>query len=125
MESLKGTAWFNISIKRADGSITPLKYGIANLDEYNQRLNYFLNNAKDDIRLIYDADTLRPSAYLFENNYNLTPQETMVVGFTLPVSEDRPEKAMQLSFTDQVYKNGIIKVMYSREVLNKIPGAIY
>lgn len=122
---LKGTAWFSIAIKRADNSITPLRYGIASIDEYNSRLNYFLNEAVKDIKLLYNEDTLHPVSYLFENNYNLTPQETMIVGFYLPKGENYPEKTMQLSFTDRVFKNGIIKAEYSDKALNSIPNLVY
>lgn len=122
---LKGTAWFSISIKRTDNSITPLRYGIASIDEYNTRLNYYLNEAVKDIQLKYNEDTLQPVSYLFENNYNLTPQETMIVGFYLPKGERYPNKTMQLSFTDRIFKNGIIKAEYSENILKNIPNLVY
>ncbi len=122
---LNGTAWFNISIKRIDNSITPLRYGISSIEEYNTRLNYYLNEAEKDITLIYGSDTLRPVSYLFENNYNLSPQETMVVGFYLPKGENDPRKNMQLSFIDRVFKNGIIKAEFSEDVLKNIPNLVY
>lgn len=121
IKSLKGTAWFNISFRRIDGSITPLKYNISSLDEYDARLDYFLNRATKNIKLIYGADTLPPMSYLFENNYNLAPQETMVVGFDLPGTPAQPEKDMQLCYYDPVLKNGIIKALYKEEDLKRIP----
>ena len=122
---LAGTAWFSISIKRIDNSISPLRYGITSVEEYNTRLNYYLNEAAKDIKLIYDADTLQVVSYLFENNYNLTPQETMIAGFYLPKGEDYPKKKMQLSFTDHVFKNGIINATYTEEVLKNVPNLMY
>jgi hypothetical protein len=99
-------------------------YGITSLDEYNLRLDYFLNRAKDDIKLLYGSDTLHPSSYLFENNYNLTPQETIVVGFNLPGNDPFPIKDMQISYCDRIYKNGIIKTTYRSEILKQIPTVI-
>lgn len=122
---LQGTAWFNISIKRVDNSISPLRYGVATIEEYNYRLNYYLNEAAEDIRLVYDKDTLWPMSYLFENNYNLSPQETMVVGFSLPKGEKYPQKDMRLSFVDRVFKNGIINAEYSGKTLKNIPTLVY
>lgn len=119
---LKGTAWFNISIKRADNHTTPLKYGVSSLDEYNARLQYYLNEASKDIWLLYGSDTILPASYLFENNYNLAPMETMVVGFLLPPGDKYPKKQMQLSYNDIVFKNGIIKAFYTEEALKNIPG---
>lgn len=125
LQNLKGTAWFNISFKRAKADKSPLRYDITSWDEYNKRLNYYLSEASGDIELIYDKDTLKPMSYLFETNYNLTPQETIVVGFDLPGRPDRPGKDMQLVFYDRVFGNGIIKTMYTAKVLNNIPDLIY
>jgi len=125
LAELKGTAWFNISFKRTDGTVTPLKFNVSTLDEYNERLDYYLNEAAKDIKLAYGADTLLPVSYLFENNYNLTPQETMIVGFYLPKTDDHPQRDMQLSYNDHMFKNGIIKATYSKAVLNNIPNLVY
>ncbi len=121
---LKGTAWFNISLKVAKGTTSPMRYNVASQYEYEQRLNYFLNEAKQQIRLIYGKDTVYPFAYHFENNYNLAPIETMVVGFELPGKIDRPEEDMWLSYNDQFFKNGIIKAKYTEEVLNSVPTLV-
>lgn len=122
---LKGTAWFSIVIRRTDNRITPLKSGLSSLEEYNMRLNYFLNEAKNDIWLLYDNITIQPTSYLFENNYNLTPELTMLAGFILPSGEDYPRKNMQLSYNDQVFKSGIIKAAFSEGALNEIPNLVY
>jgi len=124
-EEMKGTVWFNISFKRIDGSISPMRYNLTSLEEYNVRLNYFLNEAQKEIVLVYGKDTLRPNAYLFENNYNLTPQETIVVGFTLPRNEERPRSDMLLSYNDPLFKNGIIKMNYTQQAISSIPNLIY
>jgi hypothetical protein len=125
MADLKGSAWFSITLKRADYGTTPLRYGISSIEEYNSRLNYFLNKAKEDIWLVYDKDTLRPVSYLFENNFNLVAQETMIVGFYLPKGADAPKEKMQLSYNDQVFKNGIIKATYTERSLKNIPNLLY
>jgi len=122
---LQGTAWFTISMKRTDNSPSPLRYQAASLDEYNERLNYYLNDAGKDIKLVYDSDTLWPMSYVFENNYNLSPQQTMIVGFRLPKNEDKPTRNMQLSFVDRVFKNGIVNATYPKDVIERIPNLIY
>jgi hypothetical protein len=122
---LEGTAWFTITLKRMDNSVTPLRYGISSIDEYNVRLNYFLNEASKDIRLLYDKDTLRPVSYLFENNYNLAPQETMIVGFYLPEGKNNPQQNMRLSFVDKIFKTGTIDAEFSKETLKNIPDIVY
>ncbi len=120
-KNLTGTVWFNISFKRKSADVSPLKYNVSSLEEYNMRLNYFLNYAPKDIALLYGKDTIKPMSYLFETNYNLTPQETMVVGFDLPGRPEAPQKDMQLVYYDQVFKNGFIKATYSIESIDKAP----
>lgn len=124
-ESLKGTVWFNISLKRTDNAISILRYGISNIDQYNARLNYYLNYASSDIKLLYGEDTLHPTGYVFENNYNLAPQETIVVSFTLPPGNNYPQKNMRLSMVDGVFNNGIINASFPIETINKIPTLKY
>jgi hypothetical protein len=123
-KELAGTVSFVIKVKRADNSVSPLRYNLSSREEYDQRLDYFLNHAGKELKLVYGKDTLYPTAYEFENNYNLTPEETMLVGFTLPGREQVPGNDMQLSYNDQVFKNGIIKVKFNKEDLNNIPNLI-
>lgn len=125
LSELAGTVWFNISIRREDNTISPMRYGVHSIEEYNERQNYYLNQAQNEIRLVYGDKRIVPMSYAFENNYNLTPQETIVVGFLLPQGEDKPRQDMRISFVDKVFKNGIINAEYSSENLNNIPGVIY
>ncbi len=121
LKGLKGTVWFNISFVAGDGSSSPLRFK-ATAEEYEARYNYFLTMASKDIKVLYgEKDTLQQLAYLFENNYNLTPHETMVIGYRLPEGVDSPEKEIQISYYDQVFKNGIVKVKYSASTLKNIP----
>jgi hypothetical protein len=124
LAELSGTAWFTISIRRSDNKVTPLRYGITSMEEYNSRLSYLLNEASNSIWLVYGSDTLHPKSYLFENNYNLTPYETMVVGFYLPEGDVSPTKNMQLSYDDRIFKNGIIRATYTEQSLKNIPNII-
>jgi hypothetical protein len=126
MAQLKGTAWFNISFRLADGKVSPLRYDLSSRQEYDERLNYFLNEAGRCIKLVCcGKDTLRPMSYLFENNYNLTPQETMIVGFQLPSGTSAAEDDMQLCYEDHVFRNGTIKALFRKEDLQNIPKLIY
>lgn len=124
-KDLAGTAWFSIILSRVDQKETPLRYGVASLDEYNARLDYYLNEAKKDVWLKYGEITIRPTSYLFENNYNLTPDLTMIVGFMLPAGERAPDKAMQLSYNDPVFRSGIVKASFPVTSIKDIPNLVY
>lgn len=124
LKQLEGTAWFNITFRKTNTEMSALKEGAASLDEYDQRLNYFLNYAAKDIRLVYGGDTLKPASYLFENNYNVGPEETMVVGFIFPGKDPKPVKDMQISYYDRLFHNGIIKASFSAETIKDIPNLL-
>lgn len=115
---LKGMIWFNISFQVKDFGQSPLRYKISGLEEYNERQNYYLNQAPGDIYLLYGRDSLFVDSYWFENNQNLAPFETMVVGFRLPSSDSIPRQDLKLSFYDRVYKNGIIRTVIRKEDIN-------
>ncbi len=126
MKELEGTAWFNISFRLSSGKVSSMRYNLSSIEDYDKRYDYFLNHAKKHIRLVYGGtDTLFPMSYLFENNYNLTPQETMIVGFRLPGEMRTPEQNMQLIYEDEIFGNGIIKALFKKSDLKRIPELIY
>ena len=122
MGQLKGTAWFNITFKIEGYNQSPLRYQVTGIEEYTRRQDYYLNEAAKDMYMLYGNDTLYVNSYWFENNQNLLPYETMVVGFSLPDKEEQPEEDLRFSFHDKVYKNGIIKVIIRKEDLEQVPG---
>jgi hypothetical protein len=72
--------------------------------------------------LLYGKDTLYANSYWFENSQGLTPHETIIAGFRLPGSETIPKEDLHFSFYDQVFKNGILKTVISKEDLSAIPA---
>lgn len=108
--------WFNVELSVADFNQSPLRYQLTSLEEYQQRQDYMLNYAPRDFVLIAGADTLHPASYWFENNQNLTPQETVVLAFEKP--KQIPEE-VQLVFNDQLFRNGMIKATFETKKLNK------
>lgn len=109
---LESTVWFNIKISRSDKSISPLKYQVTSVEQYEQRYQYMMSQAAADITMQYGSSTLHPISYAFETNYNLTPEETLVVGFALPEGITYPEQDFQLIYRDKIFNNGIVKATY-------------
>lgn len=123
LSELSGTVWFNIKLENNTGNGSLLRSGVQSTAEYQARYDYFLNQASRDIKLVYKGQELKPSSYSFENNYNLTPVETIVVGFVLPDSAELNAE-LQISFFDRVFKNGIIKTVFSKSSIVNIPDCI-
>jgi hypothetical protein len=118
LRQLSGMVWFNISFSIKGFGQSPLRYKITGIDEYTQRQNYYLNQAPADIYLLYGNDSLLIDSYWFENNQNLAPFETMIVGFKLPAPDTIPVQDLRLAFFDRVFKNGIIKCVIKKEDIN-------
>ncbi len=118
---LKGTIWFTVKFRYANSNVPALKINITSLQEYNQRLHYYLEDARKDIKLEYGNSTLFPVSYLFETNYGLTPEETMVLGFVLPNESFEISEDLILKIHDRIFKNGIIKTTIDLDNIKKIP----
>lgn len=123
-KQLDSMAWFTISFRVAGFEQSPLRYQVTGLEEYQARQNYYLNEAPGDIYLLYGSDTLYLNSYWFENNQNLTPSETMILGFRLE-KDARPVRDMHLVFYDRVFRNGIIKTIIRKEALEQLPDFSY
>lgn len=120
---LAGTVWFNIKLENLASNTSLLRAGIHSSAEYQARYDYFVGQAANDIKLIYKGQELKPISYSFENNYNLTPMETMVVGFALP-DNGNIDDGIQIAFFDRIFKNGIVKSSYSKRLITNIPECI-
>lgn len=73
--------FFNLDIYSSDKKTSVLSYKIKNDEEYYSRMNYFISHAQADIKLVTDADTLPCALYHFERTYDLSPYNTIVLGF--------------------------------------------
>lgn len=120
-KNLQGTLWFTVQFRYTKANVPALKIDVQSLDEYNQRLNYYLNQAQGDIEIEYGGAVLYPISYLFETNYGLTPHETMVVGFALPNEATDIKHDVVFKFHDKIFKNGIIKTSIALSDIKKIP----
>jgi len=121
-KELSGTIWFNVKIKSLKSEQSPLYLRSKSQSEYDYLNDYFLNKAVSQIELIYNGTlTLKPIAYQFENNYNLTPDVTMVVGFKLPNADLNSVEKLQVIYYDKVFNNTIIKASISKQALKDIP----
>jgi hypothetical protein len=119
MAQLEHTLWFNLYLKPKDSRKNPLKDKVSGLDEYNQRLSYFLSDAARNFSLEYDGKEMEEIGYYFENNYGLTPMDVMVVGFRIP--DPDPQKDFTISYADELFRNGIVKAGFSGKTIKNIP----
>lgn len=112
--------WFNVTIQISGYNETPLKYLAQSVAEYQDRLNYYLNDARRDFDLICGAESLPASSYWFEDNQGLTPMVTMVVGFKFQKSAT-VQNDLQIAYYDRVFRSGIIKTRIEFKDIQDIP----
>lgn len=123
-DQLKGWVFFNVYAQHKDvKKMSPLRLVSSNLEEYNSILHYYLNENKMNFRLYTSTDTVFPQIYVFENNYNLSPQDVFVLGFKLRDIQSRG--SMTLSYNDEVLKTGIVKFNFSEADLKNEPSIIF
>jgi len=116
---LKETLWFNLAFSAEQPEQSVLRYNVSGLDEYNQRLSYFLSRAMANIRCEAGGQELKLISYHFEPNYNLTPYDCMVVGFEWPGEPGGKDQPILLSYTDELFGNGIVRFSFlSKDLLD-------
>lgn len=117
IKQLKSTLWFYVYIKSKSESVNPLKDKVSGLDEYNTRLAYFLDQAKNSFSLSSEGKRMKQIAYHFENNYGLTPYDTAILGFEV----DGYDKDYLLEYEDKLFGAGRMKITIEKQDLIELP----
>ncbi len=120
VRKLEKTVWFNVSIKVGNEEADPLRYHTTNLEEYNERLNYFLAEASKNFRLTYgESGEMDQIGYYLENNYNIKPEIVAIVGFRIP--DTAPVQPLVFSYYDGLLSSGIVKFKVPVKAVQSIP----
>lgn len=119
LQELKGHIFFLIKIGTTEQSRK--EKGGNRMAEQQQKVNemvaYYDQQAIRDISLNKGNNTLKPTTYIFENNYDLSPHNTIVVGFDIG---DNPEE-LRLTFNDRFANIPAIRATFSQESLKQLP----
>lgn len=113
-----GMQYFNLKLS-SKKSNEMLKSNVSSEDEYYRRLNYFLNEFENDIKLIDGKDTLNCKLYHFERNYGVTNFNMISLGFK-NVNQNKDKKTMYI--LDRALGLGLQKFEFTKEQINKIPS---
>lgn len=117
IKQLQSTIWFYVYIKSKSGKVNPLKEKVSGLDEYNQRLSYFLDQAKSSFNLSSGGKPMKQVAYHFENNYGLSPFDTMILGYAI----EGDYQEIILEYEDRLFNAGLMKITIEENDLNELP----
>jgi hypothetical protein len=85
--------------------------------DVNGMVAYYDQQAAVDISLQSGGQTLHPATYLFENNYGLSPYNTIVVGFE---TGESPAE-LTFNFNDRYTDIPAIRATFSKESIEQLP----
>lgn len=118
---LDSFCYFNLDISSADKKKSVLSEDLIEQSEYYSRLNYYTSFAQNDIKLYINTDTLSCTLYHFERTYDISPFNTIVLGFKLPCKFKDLNSDIQLIYDDKVLSVGEVKFLISKNKLQNIP----
>jgi len=97
-----------------------LRANITDESEYYQRVFYYTSEVQRDLYLVEGTDTLRCAFYHFEQTYNLTPVNSMIMEFER-INPDSEFEDLSLVYDDRILNTGIMKFSYKKAFLNNLP----
>lgn len=112
LNELNGYVFFLVRIqKKNDSKPTPA----INSDPAS-KASYYQFEAPKDLSVVSNNLPLAPATYFFEDNYSLSPYNTIVAGFKCDLASD-----LQLTFNDRFEQNPLIKVTFSKYEISQLP----
>lgn len=118
INEMKGYVFFLVNIYPRNASEQTISERITQNAGAEQRVMYYQQQAANDIILKAGAFEQMPSTYVYEDNYGLSPYNTIVVGF----AGDYGKEDMQLIFNDRYTHTPLIKAGFSKDELSALPG---
>jgi len=106
VSELSGNVFFIVKIK------TPVS------SDANRMVMYYEQEAEKDVQLLQGDSVLRPVLWHFENNYGLSPYNSIVIGF----ATGKKDESLQLVFNDNYTQTPMIKASYSKSELENLPN---
>lgn len=117
INEMKGYVFFLVNIYPRNASEQTISERITQNAGAEQRVMYYQQQAANDIILKAGTFEQMPSTYVYEDNYGLSPYNTVVVGF----AGDYGKEDMQLIFNDRYTHTPLIKAGFSKDELSVLP----
>jgi hypothetical protein len=118
MEPLKEIQYFTLTIE-SDDHKDPAGSTATDEADYQQRLNYLMFEMQPDFALIDGDDTLACAFYHYERNYNLAPENHILLGFESKAGEEAKNKT--LLYDDHLLGIGLVQITIEATEIKEIP----
>jgi hypothetical protein len=114
LRQLEEYCFFNVYVNNTElKTASPIRLVSKNIDDYNYLLNYYLANNKMNFKLVIGDKVVLPTIYMYENGYNLSPQDVFIVGFEFDVKQAiRNKEQITLQYDDKLLKSGPINFVF-------------
>ena len=113
---------FIVKMEPVDGKTPVLTIDAKQKEEPFMRISYYLDQAQRDMQLLEGSDTLKVQSYIYERLYNVSPNQTLVVGFSQ--QDSLGSKDIDFIMEDRALSTGKMTFHFSRETLKHIPQLI-
>lgn len=113
---------FIVKMEPVDGKTPVLTIDAMNKSEPFMRINYYLSEAPRDIKLLEGTDTLYNQSYVYERFYNISPAQTLVVGFAQ--NGKLGDQDLDFIMEDRALNTGKMTFHFDKTTLKNIPELI-
>ncbi|PZF74798.1 hypothetical protein DN068_00960 [Taibaiella soli] len=118
LAELDGTVFFIVKMARKNKENTTEGTSMTDQEHAAQMEAYYGQLAAADFSLIQNGSELQKLAYHFENNYGLSPENTIIIGFSVK----NVQKDLSLTFNDRYTHTPAIKAEFSQSTISQLPN---
>lgn len=111
--------YFTLKIKTPEGT-DPLKFQLANKDEFYARVKYYSFDIQSDLSLVDGKDTIHCVLAHFERNYGLAPEITCLLGFPAH-QKNSTQNDKSFIYYDRVFNSGNLIFGFSKQDILNAP----
>lgn len=109
---------FNIRMEPVDGKTNVLAVGTESKDQAMARVEYYNAEIGNDIKLVIGKDTLYPGNLIYERYYNISPAQTIIVGFD---AGKKQKTEFKLIMNDRAIQTGNMLFVFDIDQLTGLP----
>jgi len=113
LADINGYMFFLIQLKQMANAPASINERIAQNAMAEEEVMYYQQRASQDISLHEGGTIYNPATYVYEDNYGLSPYNTIVVGFANPCTTGD----VQLVFNDRYTQSPLLKIGFSQSEL--------
>lgn len=118
-KKFEGFEYYNLRLSSKKAGTSFIKAVAKDDEDFFRLKEYFYFHFNDNIFLEADKERIPCGLYHFEDTYELSKYETVVLGFKL--NNKNTAKERKLVIDSDVLRTGIIKFTFSNDVINDIP----